>query len=260
MTQKTAFVTGASSGIGQATALALARKNYHVTGLARRMERLNALVSEVNALPAPHGNFLGIAGDVTDMASIQAALDETLERFGRLDILVANAGLGQRGPMVDSPWEDLETLLRTNIDGVLHSIRLAVPAMRASGGGHVIIVSSVVWNMVSPYAASYAASKAFVSSMAHSLRFELMKDNIHVTDVVVGRTATEFNEKRLGGQLRNSGGRIPVMPPDQVASAIMKAIDRPRRTVYPRLLDRLAIWANALVPDLVGRFAARHYR
>jgi short-subunit dehydrogenase len=223
------------------------------------MERLNALVSEVNALPAPHGEFLGIAGDVTDVESLRIAVDETLERFGRLDILVANAGLGQRGPVADSPWEDLETLLRTNIDGVLHSVRLAVPAMRANGGGHVIIVSSIVWNMVSPYAASYAASKAFVSSMAHSLRFELMKENIHVTDVVVGRTATEFDEKRLGGQLTSSG-RIPVMPPDQVAAAIMRAVERPRKTVYPRLLDRLAVWANVIVPDVIGRYAGRHYR
>ncbi len=259
MTQKVAFVTGASSGIGQATALALARANYHVTGVARRMERLNALVSEVNALPAPHGEFLGIAGDVTEPDSLQAAINETVERFGRLDILVANAGLGQRGPMVDTAWADLETLLRTNIDGVIYSIRTAVPAMRANGGGHVFVISSVVWNMVSPYAASYAASKAFVSSMAHSLRFELDRENIYVTDVVVGRTATEFDEKRLGGKLQSSQS-IPVMPPDRVAEAVLRALEHPRRTVYPRLLDRLAVWANVIVPDVVGRFAARHYR
>jgi short-subunit dehydrogenase len=86
-----------------------------------------------------------------------------------------------------------------------------------------------------------------------------MKENIHVTDVVVGRTATEFDEKRLGGQLTSSG-RIPVMPPDQVASAIIRAVERPRKTVYPRLLDRLAVWANVIVPDVIGRYAGRHYR
>ena len=94
----------------------------------------------------------------------------------RLDALVANAGLGQRGPFADANWEDIEIVLRTNIDGVLHSIRAGVPAMRQSGGGQIVIISSVAGQVTIPYSATYGATKAFVSSLARSLRLELESD------------------------------------------------------------------------------------
>jgi NADP-dependent 3-hydroxy acid dehydrogenase YdfG len=167
VTRKVALVTGASSGIGRATALAFARHGIHVAGVARRVDRLAELESEIAPLP---GEFLAIAGDFTQAESMRSAVQQTVERFGRLDYVVANAGLGQRGAVADTDWADIETVLRTNIDGVLHTVRASVPALRDSGGGHIVTVSSIVYNLVSPYAATYAASKAFVTSMAHSLR------------------------------------------------------------------------------------------
>lgn len=259
MADRVALITGASSGIGRATALAFARQGTHVAGIARRGERLADLKAEIDALPAPRGDFLGITGDVTQAESMQAAVEETMARFGRLDVLVANAGVGHRGPVADADWEDLETLLRTNIDGVLHSVRAAVPAMRQTGGGHIITISSVTYNLVSPYAATYAASKAFVSSIAHSLRLELEDDLIRVTEILVGRTNTEFNEKRLGLGSR-AGNNLPTMRPERVAQAIVKAVERPRRSVTLRLLDRLVIWGNILLPDVLGRLAKRQYK
>lgn len=259
MTAKVAFITGASSGIGYATALAFAREGTHVIATARRKERLAELEQTINQMPAGHGEILAIAGDVTDAASMQEAVQRGVERFGRLDILVANAGLGQRGAIADAEWSDLETLLRTNIDGVLHSIRAAVPAMRQSGGGHIVTISSVVYNLISPYAATYAASKAFVTSLAQSLRLELEKDHIQVTDVLVGRTHTEFNEKRLGEGKRTGGG-VPTMTPDKVADAIVKATHTGQKTVILRLFDRLLILGNTLVPGLIGRLAKRQYQ
>jgi len=259
MAAQVALITGASSGIGRATALAFARHGSHVTGVARRSERLAELEAEINALPDPHGDFLGIVGDVTRADAMQAAVQQTLDRFGRLDVLVANAGVGHRGAVADADWKDLETLLRTNIDGVLHSIRAAVPAMRQSGGGHIITISSVSYNLVSPYAATYAASKAFVTSLAHSLRLELEADRIRVTDVLVGRTHTEFNEKRLGAGKRTGEG-LPTMPADRVANAILRAVANPKRSVTLRLFDRRIIWGNILLPDVVGRLARRQYR
>ena len=173
MTPQVALITGASSGIGRAAALVFVKHNLHVAGVARRSDRLAELRAEVEALPNPHGEFLPIEGDVTQAESMQAAVQQTMERFGRLDVLIANAGVGYRGAVVEAEWDDLNTLLRTNIDGVLHSIRAAAPAMRQTGGGHIIVISSVTYNLVSPYAAPYAASKAFVTSLAHSLRLEL---------------------------------------------------------------------------------------
>ena len=259
MAEKVALITGASSGIGKATAVALAREDIHVTGVARRMERLNALVTEINALPAPHGDFLGIAGDVTEPESIQAAVAETVERFGRLDILVANAGIGHRDTLVEAKWDDLETLLRTNIDGVLHSIRASIPTMRANGGGHIFIISSITGHLVNPNAAAYAASKAFVSSIAHSLRLELQDDHIYVTDVLVGRTDTEFNARRLGkGPIKSQ--RVPEMPPERVAEAIVRGLRKPSRSITVRWLDRFIIWGSILFPDVLGRLAKHQYQ
>ena len=199
------FITGASSGIGRAAAIAFARAGHHVCGMARRAERLESLGVEIAALPYPHGDFLAVTGDIRDAAAAEAAVEQSLARFGRLDLLLANAGVGHHGTVVDGDWDDIATVLRTNIDGLLHSVRAAVPAMRATSGGHVLIVTSVVAGIHTPYTAIYAASKAFASSLAGSLRLELEGDNIAVTDVLVGRTDTEFNQNRLGW--RRGGSR-----------------------------------------------------
>lgn len=252
------LITGASSGIGQAAALAFARRGDQVAVTARRADRLADLAQQIAALP---GDCLTITADVSDREAMAQAVAQTVARFGRLDVLVANAGVGQRGSLVDAPWSDLETLLRTNIDGVLHSIRAAVPAMRQTGGGHIILVSSVVANMVSPYTASYSASKAFVSSLARSLRFELAPDNIAVTDLLVGRTDTEFSQRRLGASGHASGApKIPVMTAEQVAEGIVKAAQSSSSSKTLRAFDRLIVLANTLFPNLIGRVAIRQYK
>ncbi len=252
------LITGASSGIGQAAALAFARRGAQVAVTARRADRLADLAQQIAALG---GDCLTITADVSDREAMEQAVAQTVARFGRLDVLVANAGVGQRGSLVEAPWNDLETLLRTNIDGVLHSIRAAVPAMRQTGGGHIIIVSSVVANMVSPYAASYSASKAFVSSIARSLRFELAPDKIAVTDLLVGRTDTEFSQRRLGASGHAaSAPKLPVMSAEQVADGIVRAAEGGSSSTTLRLFDRLIVLANTLFPNLIGRAAMRQYK
>lgn len=256
---KVALITGASSGIGYATALLLARHGWHVVGMARRAERLDALAAAIDALPTPHGNFAPVVGDVTRAEDTKQAAAVAEAGWGRLDVLVANAGVGQRGAVVEATWQDLETLLRTNIDGVLHSVRASVPLMRRSGGGHIIMISSVAASLVSPYAATYAASKAFVSSIASSLRLELREDNIRVTDMLVGRTETEFNEKRLG-EGKRSKSNLPAMSADKVAQGVLNALNRPRDTVILRPFDRLIVLGNRLVPALMGYLAKKQYQ
>jgi 3-hydroxy acid dehydrogenase/malonic semialdehyde reductase len=258
---KTVFITGASSGIGYAAALAFARAGWNVAVTARRQDRLKALAQAVETLPQPHGDILTLACDVRDGEAVQAAVSLTVTRFGRLDVAVANAGIGQRGAVVDSPWEDLETLLRTNIDGVLHTVRAAVPEMRKQGGGHIILISSIVANMTAPYAASYSASKAFVSSMARSLMLELEADQIRVVDMRVGRTETEFSARRLGASGHAAKApRLPVMSADYVAERIVRASQGGSGTVVLRWFDRMVVWANALMPQMVGRRALRQYK
>ncbi len=259
MTQKVVFITGASSGIGRAATLAFARAGYHVCGLARRAERLAGLGDEIANLPAPHGEFLGVVGDVCVASEVEATVSMALERFGRLDVLVANAGVGQHGAVVETDWAHIETVVRTNIDGVLHSVRAAVPAMRASGGGQILIVTSVVSGVHTPFTATYSASKAFVSSLAGSLRLELEDDNIAVTDVLVGRTLTEFNQNRLGSSAAVRGG-LPTMSAERVALALVRAAERKRRRLIMSLFDRLILAGGVLAPGIMARLAKRQYK
>ncbi|MGB7338983.1 MAG: SDR family NAD(P)-dependent oxidoreductase [Phototrophicaceae bacterium] len=256
---KVVFITGASSGIGRATALAFAQAGYQVAGTARRAEKLESLAQEINTMHGSVGQFLPLVGDVANPQSLIEATQKTMDTFGRLDILVANAGVGHRGSLVDSDWDGLETLLRTNIDGVLHSIRACVPHMRATGGGHIMTISSVQYNLIAPYSASYAASKAFVTSIANSIRIELEADHIKVSDFLVGRTNSEFNDKRLGDGARKGGG-LPTMSPDDVAKAIVQTAIRPKNTVILRFFDRLIVLGNRLVPSIIGALAKRQYK
>lgn len=257
--RKVALITGASSGIGRATALAFAWEGTDVVAVARRMERLQDLEERFKELPAGHGDILALAADVQEAESMERVVQQALQRFGRLDIAIVNAGVGHRGDLIEASWVHIETLLRTNIDGALHTIRAAVPAMRKGGGGHIVIVSSVSAHLTMPYAAVYGASKAFVSSIARSLRLELDADHIWVTDMLVGRTDTEFNQKRLGKPGRTGSG-VPTMPAERVAEMIVRATKRRQKTVVVRMFDRLLLWANAVAPGLVGRLAKRQYK
>ena len=259
MSEQVVFITGASSGIGWAAALAFCRAGYQVCGFARRTERLAALEAEVAALPMPHGEFLAAVGDVRRAEDLAAAVERTVERFGRLDILVANAGIGQQGALAEAEWEHVETVLRTNIDGVLHSVRACVPAMRANGGGQIQVISSIVAGLHTPYTAAYSASKAFVSSLAGSLRLELVPDSIAVTDVLVGLTITEFNQNRLGSTAGNRGG-LPTMTAEAVGSALVAAARRRPRRVIMRLFDRLALAGGVILPGFMARLARSRYQ
>lgn len=245
-----ALITGASSGIGQAAAQAFVQHGMNAAALTRNWRD--------RADPA----ILQLTGDVRDADGMRAAVADTLGQFGRLDYVIANAGIGQRGSIADSPWEDIEAIMRTNIDGVLHTVRAGVPALRISGGGHIVIVSSIVYNLTAPYAATYSASKAFVSSLARSLRLELEPDNITVTDLRLGRVATEFNEKRLGASgYAAKAPRLPVMTPEFVAEAIVQAcLKRQNRAVALRWLDRAIMLGNALIPTIIGRRALKQYK
>jgi short-subunit dehydrogenase len=251
------LITGASSGIGYATAIAFAKRGLKVVGTARDATRLQPLVDAIKPLP---GQFLPLSADVRSEADMNRVALRAVEEFGRLDIVIANAGLGHRGVMADAEWKDLETLIHTNIDGLMLTVRASVSHLRKTGGGHIVFISSVVFNLVAPYAATYAASKAFVSSLAKSLRFELKPDNIRLTDVRVGRTVTNFNDNRLGDGKRHESS-IPEMTAEFVADGIVRVtLDKHQDTVALRWIDRLIIFGNRLFPNLIGARAAKEYK
>ncbi|NDJ84351.1 MAG: SDR family NAD(P)-dependent oxidoreductase [Chloroflexi bacterium] len=249
------MVTGATSGIGQATALLLLSLGHHVAGLGRNAERLATLATHADSLP---GELLPLEGDVTDGNLVQRLAAQTLAHFGRLEVLVANAGIGHRGKLAEARWEDIERVLRTNIDGVVHSIRACIPPMRAGGGGHILTISSVVGPVPTPGAAVYAMSKAAIDSLSQSLRMELRNDDIWVTNMIVGQTATEFAKRRLG-RSGKVARRLPTMPPERVAAQLVRAMDRRRRTVIIRPIDRLIVLAGRFTPWLMDRILYRVY-
>ena len=250
------WITGASSGMGYEMALAFARHGDHVAVSARRLDRLDTLVGAAKGLP---GRVKAFGGDVISESDMQRVAAGIEAEWGRLDVLIANAGLGQRGSIVDSQWDDLEAVLRTNVEGVLHSVRAAVPLMRKVDSGHIITVSSVTAIAVPPYATVYGASKAALNAIARGLRLELAPDHIWVTNVIVGQTATEFAEKRRG-QSGRVAEQVPTMSAAFAAARIVRQADRRRRTVVLRPLDRLIVFAGMFLPGLMDRVLAGIYK
>lgn len=256
-TPRAVLITGGSSGIGRATALLLAALGDQVMITGRRVERLAEVSAQAENEKLP-GRILPYEVDVTDAAGMQRAVALALAEFSRLDVLVANAGIGHRGALVESDWQDIETVLRTNIDGVIHSIRAAVPAMRASGGGHIILISSILGPVPGAYAAPYSASKAAVDALGRALRGELKADHIAVSVLHVGQTHTEFAQSRLGqpGQVATPW---PDMTAETVAGGVARALERHPRTMTLRWIDTLFLWAGRRFPALMDRLLARVY-
>jgi len=256
MTERIVLITGASAGIGYETALAFARLGDRVAATGRRADRLDALVAAAKGLP---GEILPIVADVTHGEAMADAVAQIAAKWGRLDVLIANAGIGQRGPIVESNWDDLDVVLRTNIDGVLHTVRAAVPLMRRGSGGTIIMISSVVSYAPGAYSGVYAASKSAVNTIARALRTELTRDPIWVTNVILGQTHSEFALTRRGTPGKVAS-RLPTMTADFVASRIVALSSRRRREVILRPIDRLIVFAGVFFPWIMDRILERVYR
>ncbi|MFQ5421069.1 MAG: SDR family NAD(P)-dependent oxidoreductase [Anaerolineae bacterium] len=223
-----ALVTGASAGIGRATAVALAQAGANVVITARRDDRLRELAAELADYP---GERLVLTGDIQSEAFTQTLVGETATRFGRLDVLINNAGLGHHSLLADMPIADMRTIFDTNVFGLMALTQTAVSLMKRQGHGHIINISSIVSQRPLPNSGVYTASKTAVNFLSRSLRMELRRDNIRVTLVYPGLTATEFAQARLG---RKGGNRFGLkgIPPQRVARKILHAIRYGREEVY----------------------------
>jgi 3-hydroxy acid dehydrogenase / malonic semialdehyde reductase len=215
LTGKTAIVTGASSGIGAATAAALAREGVRVAGGARRVDRLETEVK--------------LELDVTEPASCGRFVDEAVEALGGLDVLVNNAGLGLgRDPFWESSEEDERTVLETNVNGVLRMTRLCLPHIR--DGGHIVNLGSVAAREPYENAAVYIASKYAVRGFTYALRQDLLGRPIRLTTVDPGLVETNFSRVRFRGDEEKATavyrGLEPVRPED-VAECVVFALTRP---------------------------------
>jgi NAD(P)-dependent dehydrogenase (short-subunit alcohol dehydrogenase family) len=187
--EATALVTGAGRGIGRAVALALAREGVSVTGVARTAAELDSLVGEIEA---QGGRGLAFAGDVRERSLAESAVTKTVERFGGLQILVNNAGVGSFSNVADTTDEEWDTVIGTNLTAVFRLTRTALPHL-SRRGGHIFMISSLAG--VNPIAgmAAYCASKAALDHFAASLMLEVRQGGVKVTTLAPGSVDTDFS-------------------------------------------------------------------
>jgi 3-hydroxy acid dehydrogenase / malonic semialdehyde reductase len=226
---RTAIVTGASSGIGAATARALAGAGAKVAGGARRVDGLETEVK--------------LELDVTDPASCERFVAEAVSALGGLDILVNNAGLGLgRDPFDASTEEDEETVLETNVHGVLRMTRLCLPHIR--DGGHIVNMGSIAGRQPYENAAVYVTSKYAVRGFSYALREDLLGRPIHITTIEPGLVESNFSRVRFRGDEEKATAvyaNVEPLTPDDVAECVVFAVTRPRRVN----IDELVIKALA---------------
>jgi short-subunit dehydrogenase len=250
-------VTGASSGIGRATALAFAEEGAIVVVAARREAALHEVVRDIE-----HRETRGLAvvTDVTDDHQVQALADAAVETFGRIDIWVNDAGVSVLGLLNDVPLKDYKRVFETNVFGVVHGARAAMPVFLRQRRGTLINVSSVVTRMPQPYASAYVASKSAVRTLGTSLRQELLLQHVrgvHVVTVMPAVIDTPFFQSVGNYTGRTVQPPPPVNPAGMVADAIVKAAIHPKREIYVGRGGRLFAIQMQLMPGLMERFAAR---
>jgi NADP-dependent 3-hydroxy acid dehydrogenase YdfG len=251
-------ITGASAGIGWASALAFARAGSRLALAARRLDRLEALAAEVRALGS---EALVMAIDVADASQVQRFVDATVERFGRLDVMVNNAGSGVRGRVEETPADDYRRLMEVNYLGTVYGCQAAVPVMRRQGRGVIINVSSIVGHRALAGGAAYAATKSAQVSLTESLRLELRGTQIAACSIHPVTTETEFAEVAARASAGRKGGPVgPRQSAEAVARAIVACARRPRPEVYPHRWSRAIVWLNALAPGLMDWLVFRATR
>ncbi|SDX34733.1 NADP-dependent 3-hydroxy acid dehydrogenase YdfG [Pseudomonas syringae] len=221
---KVILITGASSGIGEAAARLIAAKSAHVVLGARRIERLKTLTADIES---KGGSARFRALDVTDAADVQAFADFAMREFGKIDVIINNAGVMPLSPLASLKIAEWNQMLDVNVRGVLHGIAAVLPGMEAQGYGQIINLSSIGGLSVSPTAAVYCATKFAVRAISDGLRQET--DKIRVTVICPGVVESELADSISDEAAREAmkGFRKVALGPDAIARALVYAIEQP---------------------------------
>ncbi len=239
-----ALITGASSGIGEATAKRLAAEGAAVAVAARRLDRLETLVAEVESAG---GKALAIEADVTDREQAEAAVARTVSELGRLDTLVNNAGVMLLGPIVDAPVEEWDRMLDLNLSGLLYCAHAAIPHLLEAADGDprqvadMVNVSSVAGRVTRSGSGVYNATKHGVGAFSESLRQEVTERHLRVSLVEPGAVETELaghNRPEVQELMKKRTGSIERMQSEDIADAIAYIVIRPRHVAVNELLIR----------------------
>ena len=254
---KVAVITGASSGIGQACAYELARRGASVVLGARRTERLEETVAQIDRTG---GRAIAVAVDVTREDDVANLVSNATSRFGRLDVMICNAGFGYYGTIEQTAPELMRQMMDVNYMGTFFAARAALPIFRAQQSGHLIFVSSIVARRGIGFMGGYTATKAAQSGLAEALRAEFSGTAIHVSCVYPISTRTEFHDamaRKYGHEVTGLGPKQPV---EAVARAIADCVERPRPEVYPHATSRALGILSLLAPAFTDRFVRKFAR
>lgn len=250
-----AVVTGASSGVGEAVARALAARGVRVLATARRGDRLAALAAGSPAA-AP---IIWEAGDLTDADFRRHLVAEARGRLGGLDVLVAAAGCGAIGGFREAAPATLDRVLDVDFRAPVELVRLCLPLLDASPDPAIVLMGSILGRHPLPLHGEYCAAKAALASFADSLRVELSGDAIDVVHVSLGPTESEFWEGLVAGS-RPSWSRGRRMPADRAAAAIVAGLERRAREVTPGWQAKGFVLAARFAPRVIDALTARHVR
>jgi clavulanate-9-aldehyde reductase len=233
-------ITGASSGIGEATALACVAAGASVALAARRTDRIEALAARI---AEEGGTAIAVPTDVADERQARAFVEQTYERLGRLDALVNNAGVMLLGPVTGADTEQWRRMIDANLYGVLYCTHAALPLMAAQGGGHIVNISSVAGRVTAAGSAVYNLTKWGVNAFSDALRQEALHADIRVTIIEPGATATELvghnSEEIQAASARRFEG-VEVLRSEDIANAIVYALGQPEHVAINEVLIRPA--------------------
>lgn len=245
---KVAIVTGASSGIGEATAIALSAAGAKVTIAARRSDRLAAVEERIKQVAIIHhsstnGNtVLSITADLADEAQVNEVVNKTQAEFGRVDILVNNAGVMLLGMIGGANTEDWRRMININVLGLMYATHAVLPIMKAQGGGHIVNVSSVAGRVANAGTGVYNATKWAVGAFSESLRKEVYQNKIRVTIIEPGLVATELpqhiTDSAAKERARDFYGSLKNLESEDIANAILYAVTQPSHVNVNEILIR----------------------
>ena len=232
-------VTGASSGIGEATALACARAGAAVSLAARRVDRIDELATRIEE--ETPGRALAVETDVGDEAQAGEFIRRTAADLGRIDVLVNNAGVMLLGPIENAPTEEWRRMIHVNLFGVLYCTHAALPLMRRQGAGHIVNVSSVAGRVARLGSGVYNLTKWGVGAFSESLRQEMVPLGVRVTLIEPGAVATELpghNRPEVLEQMAKSFAGVTPLASEDIATAILYAIAQPPNVAVNEILLR----------------------
>ena len=255
---KVAIITGASMGIGEEIAKLFALEGARLVLCSRDLGRVETARQRIGASE----NSISVACDVSKRDQVDALIRSTMTRFGRIDILINNAGFGLNDSLANLDMARAREVFETNLFGAMECMQAVIPIMRQQGGGDIVNISSVSGHISTPYGSVYAASKHGMQAVGRAVRMELKKHNINVLTVSPGFIATDFAKNMIKGKegQRVSGSMKYGAKPEVVANATLRGLLKRKREVVVPWFYKIPIKLYENFPGLIERYLRRSLR